>query len=217
MKPDKGRAFDIGAFLESTSAAKKMVFKSREVVFSQGDPAKNIMYLQRGMVQLSAISHTGKTAIVAILGPGDFFGLWCLAGFPLRMATATAVAPSCVFTIKKGPMLRLLRTRHAFSDRFIFFLLAQNIRIERDLLDLHFNSAEKRLAGKLLLLARYGMRHGHESLLAKVSQDTLAKMTRTTRARVNLFMNKFRRLGFIDYNNDRLKVHHSLVSVVLDD
>ena len=215
MKSNGKDASDIRSFLQTAGVARRIVpFQKDEVIFSRGDPAKSDMYLQKGAVKLSVVSPRAKKAIVAILGPGDFFGLWCLSGFSLRMATATAIVPSDVLVIEKGKMLRLLHTKHGLSDRFISFLLTLNIRIERDLLDLHFNSAEKRLARKLLLLPRYSMQHRHDTLLPEISRDTLAKMVGTTRARVNLFMNKFRRLGLIDYNG-RLKVYRSLLSFVL--
>ena len=208
-------ASSIRSFLQTAGVARRIVpFQKDEVIFAQGDPAKSVMYLEKGAVKLSVVSPGGKKAIVTFLGPGDFFGLWCLSGFSLRMATATAIVPSDVLVIDKRKMLRLLHTKHALSDRFISFLLTLNIRIERDLLDLHFNSAEKRLARKLLMLARYGIQHRQDTLLPEISQDMLAKMVGTTRARVNQFMNKFRRLGLIDYDG-RLKVHRSLLSFVL--
>jgi CRP-like cAMP-binding protein len=215
VKSNQKDAFDIWSFLQTAGVARRvMPFMKNEVIFSRGDAAKSVMYLEKGAVKLSVTSPGGKKAIVAILAPGDFFGLWCLSGFRFRMATATAIVPSDVVVIEKRKMLRLLHTKHVLSDRFISFLLTLNIQMERDLLDLHFNSAEKRLARRLLLLARYGMHHRHNTLLPEISQDMLAKMVGTTRARVNLFMNKFRRLGLIDYNG-RLKVHRSLLSFVL--
>ena len=215
MKSKQKDAFDIRSFLQKAGVARRILpFKKNAVIFTQGDPAKSVMYLEKGAVRLSVTSSGGKKAIVAILGPGDFFGLWCLSGFRFRMATATAIVPSDVLVIEKEKMLRLLHTKHGLSDRFISFLLTLNIQIQRDLLDLHFNSAEERLARKLLLLARYGMQDRHDTLLPEISQDMLAKIVGTTRARVNLFMNKFRRLGLIDYNG-RLTVHRSLLSFVL--
>ncbi len=173
------------------------------------------MYLQEGGVKLSVVNEVGKEAVVAILGPGDFFGEGCLAGQPVRMGTATAVTPTTVLVIEKSEMLKALHEQHALSDRFITFMLARNIRIEQDLVDQLFNSSEKRLARTLLLLARYGKEddkpHG---VLPKLSQETLAKMIGTTRSRVNVFMNKFKKLGFIEYNGG-LQINTSLLNVVL--
>lgn len=216
MKSKKSQASDTHSLLKSAGAARNVFeYDKNRVIFSQGDPANNVLYLQKGAVELSVISRSGKKkAIVAILAPGDFFGLWCLTGFPLRMATARAISPTNVLIIDKRKMLRLLHTNRALADRFISFLLKLNIRIERDLLDLHFNPAEKRLARKLLLLSRYGMPRGYETSLPEISQDMWAKMVGTTRARVSLFMNKFRRLGLIDYNG-ALKARRSLLSVIL--
>src|SRR3979490_2492501 len=174
------------------------------------------MYLQEGGVQLSVVSESGKEAVVAILGPGDFFGEGCLAGQAFRMGTATAIAPSTVLVIEKREMFRVLHEQHALSDRFITFMLERNIRIEEDLIDQLFNSSEKRLARTLLLLARYGKDDGPHGLLPKISQETLAEMVGTTRSRVNFFMNKFRKLGFIKYNGG-LQINTSLLSVVLHD
>ena len=174
------------------------------------------MYVQMGAVKLSVLSKTGKEAVVAMFGPGDFFGEGCLAGQPLRMATATAVATSKILLIEKEAMIRLLHKQHAFSDRFISHMLARNIRIEEDLVDHLFNSSEKRLARTLLLIARYGRQDKPTRVLPKLSQEVLAEMIGTTRSRVNFFMNKFRKLGFIEYNGG-LKINTSLLSVVLHD
>ncbi len=174
------------------------------------------MYLQQGGVKLSVASGAGKEAVVAILGAGDFFGEGCLAGQSIRMGTATAITPSTVLVIAKNEMFRVLHEQHALSDRFISFMLARNIRIEEDLIDQLFNSSEKRLARTLLLLARYGKEDQPHGLLPKVSQETLAEMVGTTRSRVNFFMNKFRKLGFIKYNGG-LQINTSLLSVVLHD
>jgi CRP/FNR family cyclic AMP-dependent transcriptional regulator len=174
------------------------------------------MYLQQGGVQLSVVNESGKEAVVAILGPGDFFGEGCLAGQSVRMGTATAISPSTVLIIEKGGMFKVLHQQHALSDRFISFMLARNIRIEEDLIDQLFNSSEKRLARTLLLLARYGKEDKPHGLLPKVSQEMLAEMVGTTRSRVNFFMNKFRKLGFIRYNGG-LQINTSLLSVVLHD
>ena len=210
-------AFDSQAFLNSAGVARKVKeFSKAEIVFSQGDDAKSVMYLQEGGVKLSVVSEVGKEAVVAILGPGDFFGEGCLAGQSIRMGTATAITPSTVLVIEKSEMFKVLHEQHTLSDRFITFMLARNIRIEEDLIDQLFNSSEKRLARTLLLLARYGKEDQLHGLVPKVSQETLAEMVGTTRSRVNFFMNKFRKLGFIKYNGG-LQINTSLLSVVLHD
>jgi CRP/FNR family cyclic AMP-dependent transcriptional regulator len=183
-------------------------------IFAQGDAAASVMYLQAGHVQLSVVSRTGKEAVVAVLEPRTFFGEGCLAGQPKRMATATAMAACTILTIEKDEMSRQLHERPAFSDRFLSHMLRRNIRIEEDLVDQLFNSSEKRLARTLLLLTRYGEQEPTERVLPKLSQELLAEMVGTTRSRVNFFMNKFRKLGFIEYNGG-LKIHSSLLSVVL--
>ena len=211
------RVFDAQRFLDSTGSAKKiMKYEPASIVFSQGDPALSVLYVQQGGVRLSVISETGKEAVVALLGPGDFFGEGCLAGQPLRMATATAIAETTVLIVEKRRMLQLLHDQSGFSDRFITHMLARNIRIEEDLVDQLFNSSEKRLARTLLLLARYGKQDKPHRVLPKVSQEVLAEMVGTTRSRVNFFMNKFRNMGFIDYNGG-IKINNSLLSVVLHD
>jgi CRP-like cAMP-binding protein len=213
----KKEAFNAQAFLDSAGVARKVKeFKKAELVYSQGDAAKNVMYLQEGGVKLSVVNEVGKEAVVAILGPGDFFGEGCLAGQTVRMGTATAVMPSTVLVIEKSEMFKVLHEQHDLSDRFISFMLARNIRIEEDLVDQLFNSSEKRLARTLLLLARYGKEDQPHGLLPKVSQETLAEMIGTTRSRVNFFMNKFRKLGFIKYNGV-IEINTSLLSVVLHD
>jgi CRP/FNR family cyclic AMP-dependent transcriptional regulator len=209
--------FDVKLFLDSTGLGRKVVnFRKKETVFSQGDPAKNVMYIREGGVKLTVVHETGKEAVVAILGPGDFFGEGCLAGQSTCMATATAIAPTTVLIIEKREMIRVLHSEHEFSDRFIAYMLARNIRVEEDLVDQLFNSSEKRLARTLLLLARYGALDQPQKVLPKVSQEMLAEMIGTTRPRVNFFMNKFRKLGFIQYNGG-LRVNNSLLSVVLHD
>jgi CRP/FNR family cyclic AMP-dependent transcriptional regulator len=208
-------AFDAQAFLDSAGVARTVTaFKRAEVVYAQGDAASGVIYLQSGGVKLTVVNETGKEAVVAILGPGDFFGEGCLAGQPVRMGTATAITPSTVLLIEKKEMFRVLHEEHALSDRFIKFMLARNIRIEEDLVDQLFNSSEKRLARTLLLLARYGKEDQPHGTLPKMSQETLAEMVGTTRSRVNFFMNKFRKLGFIKYNGG-LQINTSLLSVVL--
>ena len=189
------------------------------MVFSQGDPGTDVRYLQKGAVKLSVLSRVGKEAVVAMLAPGDFFGEGALAGQSVRIASATAVVPSNVLIIRKDAMVRLLHEEPAFSDRFIAYMLARNIRIEADLVDQLFNSSEKRLARALLLLSRYGQANPPQTL-PKISQETLAEMVGTTRSRVNFFMNKFRKLGLIEYNgglNGGLRIHSSLLSIVLHD
>jgi CRP/FNR family transcriptional regulator, cyclic AMP receptor protein len=213
----KTKAFDAQAFLDSAGVDRKVRnFKKAEIVFSQGSAAESVMYIQEGAVKLTALSASGKEAIIAILGPGDFFGEGCMAGQPVRVGNAMAIVPSTVLTIEKNEMAQVLHEQHALSDLFINFVLTRNIRIEEDLIDQLFNSTEKRLARTLLLLARYGKQEQPQRLLPKVSQETLAEMIGTTRTRVNLFMNKFKKLGFIKYNGG-IEVNTSLLSVVLRD
>jgi CRP/FNR family transcriptional regulator, cyclic AMP receptor protein len=210
--------FNTQAFLDTAGVARKIKqFKGAEVVYSQGDAAKSMMHLQEGRVKLSVVSEIGKEAVVAVLGPGDFFGEGCLAGQSVRMGTATAMTATTVLVIEKEEMLKVLHEQHDLSDRFIHFMLVRNIRVEEDLIDQLFNSSEKRLARTLLLLARYGKQGQPQKLLPKVSQETLAEMVGTSRTRVNLFMNKFRKLGFIRYNGRGIEVNTSLLSVVLHD
>src|SRR6476659_488434 len=193
--------FNAQAFLDSAGLSKKIVvFAPSEIIFSQGDPGDSVMYIQRGGVKLSVLSKAGREAIVAMLGPGDFFGEGCLAGQALRMGSASALTPSVVLLVEKEKMVQLLHRQHTMSDRFIRHMLSRNIRIEEDLIDQLFNSSEKRLARTLLLLARYGEPEASHRKLPRVSQETLAEMVGTTRSRVNFFMNKFRKLGFIEYN-----------------
>jgi CRP-like cAMP-binding protein len=210
------RAFQVVDYLEAADAAGKVAhYKSGAVVFSQGEPARDIRYIQKGTIKLSVLSSLGKEAVVAMLGPGDFFGEGVLAGQSVRIGTASAVGPCSVLVIEKAAMAALLREEPAFSDRFISYMLSRNVRIEADLVDQLFNSSEKRLARTLLLLARYGS-PAPTAHLPKISQETLAEMIGTTRSRVNFFMNKFRKLGLIEYNGG-LKVNASLLSIVLHD
>jgi CRP/FNR family transcriptional regulator, cyclic AMP receptor protein len=210
-------AFDAQDFLDSAGVSRKVAeFKKKETVFSQGDRGTNVLYIQKGGVRLSVVNESGKEAVVAVLGPGDFFGEGCLAGQPLRIGTATAITPTTALVIEKNEMIRVLHAEHEFSDRFITFMLARNIRIEEDLVDQLFNSSEKRLARTLLLLARYGQEDAPQKVLPKISQEMLAEMVGTTRSRVNFFMNKFRKLGLIKYNGG-LQINRSLLSVVLHD
>ena len=208
-------AFDAQTFLDSAGVSRNIKeFKRAEAVYAQGDAAESVLYLQSGGVKLTVINEVGKEAVVAILGPGDFFGEGCLAGQPIRMGTAAAVMPSTVLVIEKSEMFKVLHAEHGLSDLFIKFMLARNIRIEADLVDQLFNSSEKRLARTLLLLARYGTQDQPHGVLPKMSQEVLAEMVGTTRSRVNFFMNKFRKLGFIKYNGG-LQINTSLLSVVL--
>jgi CRP/FNR family transcriptional regulator, cyclic AMP receptor protein len=209
--------FDLQRFLDTAGLSRKVVeFKRKETVFSQGDAGTNVFYIQKGGVRLSVVNETGKEAVVAVLGPGDFFGEGCLAGQSIRMGTATAIAVTTALVIEKKEMIRVLHNEHAFSDRFISYMLSRNIRIEEDLVDQLFNSSEKRLARTLLLLARYGTQDKPQGVLPKISQEMLAEMVGTTRSRINFFMNKFRKLGFIKYNGG-IQVNTSLLSVVLHD
>jgi CRP-like cAMP-binding protein len=210
-------AFDVQLFLDSAGAGRKVFnFRAKETVFAQGDPSKNVLYIQEGGVKLSVVNEVGKEAVVAMLASGDFFGEGCLAGQKICIATATAMTPTVVLAIEKDEMVRVLHVEHTFSDRFITYMLSRNIRVEADLIDQLFNSTEKRLARTLLLLARYGKKDQPEKVLGKISQETLAEMIGTTRSRVNLFMNKFKKLGFI-HNNGGLHINDSLLSVVLHD
>jgi CRP-like cAMP-binding protein len=207
--------FDAQAFLDSAGVARKVVeCRSSQKIYSQGDPATSVMYVQKGGVKLSVVNEIGKEAVLAILGPADFFGEGSMAGQSVRMGMATAITSTTVLVIEKNEMMRVLHTEHALSDRFVSYMLSRNIRIEEDLIDQLFNSSEKRLARTLLLLARYG-KEPHPEKIPQVSQEMLAEMIGTTRSRVNFFMNKFRKLGFIQYNNGELQVHRSLLSVVL--
>jgi len=215
VQPKQGETFDVQAFLDSAGAARRIVnYKRSDAIYSQGDPCVTVMYLQHGRVKLSVLSQAGKEAVVAVLGPGDFFGEGALADHSVRIGTATAMMESRVLIIEKHEMVRVLREQPTFSKRFIEHMLARNIRVEADLVDQLFNSSEKRLARTLLLLARYGREGGHDRVLPKISQETLAEIVGTTRSRINFFMNKFKKLGFIDYNGD-ITIHSSLASVVL--
>jgi len=221
MKPRKlkknGKVglFDPQVFLDTAGVARKVAeFRRGESIYSQGEGAESVMYVQKGGVKFSVVNGSGKEAVVAMFGPGDFFGEGCMAGQPLRMGTTLAITPTTLLVIPKKELLRVLHAEHELSDHFIAFMLARNIRIEEDLIDQLFNSSEKRLARALLLLARYGEQEQPDRILPKVSQETLAGMVGTTRSRVNFFMNKFRKLGFIEYNG-KIKVNKSLLTVVL--
>jgi CRP/FNR family cyclic AMP-dependent transcriptional regulator len=206
-------AFDVSIFLNSVESKKRIEFRKRQTLFTQGQPARQVFYLQEGSVKVAVTSAAGKEAVVAILGPGDFLGEACLVGQPLWIATATTMTPGSALVIEKAEMLRLLHAEQDFSDRFISYMVTRSVRTEEDLIDQLFNSSEKRLARTLLLLARYG-KSNQVLTLPKVSQSVLAEMIGTTRTRVNYFMNKFRKLGFIEYNG-ALKINNSLLSVVL--
>ena len=213
--------FNAQAFLDSAGLSKRIVdFRRDEVVFAQGDKADSVLYIQKGGVKLSVVSKTGKEAVVAMLGPGDFFGEGCLAGQALRIGSATAITLSSVLVISKKQMTKVLHDQNGMSDRFIEHMLSRNVRIEQDLIDQLFNSSEKRLARALLLLARYGKQTKPRQVVAKISQETLSEMVGTTRSRVNFFMNKFKKLGFIEYDADLdagIQINSSLLSVVLHD
>jgi len=217
MKKTKTSVFEAQAFLDSTGASRKVVeYQGKATIFTQGNSSKHVMYIQKGGVKLSVVNEVGREAVVAMLGPGDFFGEGCLSGQNICMGTATAITPTTVLAIERDEMIRVLHAEHEFSDRFIKYMLSRNIRVEEDLIDQLFNSTEKRLARTLLLLARYGKKDQPQKVLAKISQETLAEMIGTTRSRVNLFMNKFKELGFIDTNGG-LHINSSLLSVVLHD
>jgi CRP/FNR family transcriptional regulator, cyclic AMP receptor protein len=194
----------------------RVAYGAGATIFAQGDPAASVMYVARGTVRLSVLSRSGKEAVIAVLTPDHFFGESCLAGQGHRMATAAALSPSTIIVVEKQEMVRHLHTKRAFADKFLTHMLTRNIRIEEDLVDQLFNSSEKRLARALLLLARYGEAGATERVVPRVSQETLAEIVGTTRSRVNFFLNKFRKLGFIEYNGE-LKINNSLLGVVLRD
>ncbi len=209
--------FDVEAFLHSSGVSRTVcTYRSGTVLFAQGDAAETVLYVQKGSVKLSVLSHTGREAVVAFLGPGDFVGEGSLAGQSVRIASAAAVAATTALVIGSAEMLRVLHEQPTLSDRFIAYMLTRNIRVEADLVDQLFNRSEKRLARALLLLARYGKDEEPHNVLPAISQEVLAEMVGTTRSRVNFFMNKFRKLGFIEYNGG-IKVNRSLLSVVLHD
>jgi CRP-like cAMP-binding protein len=213
----KSPGFDVKLFLDSAGLGRKIkTFREKETIFTQGDPANRVMYIQEGSVKLTVVNETGKEAVVAILGPGDFVGEGCLAGQSVCMATVIAIVPATILVFEKNEMVRALHAEHEFSDRFIAYMLERNLRVEADLIDQLFSSTEKRLARTLLLLARYGAQGKPQLVLPKVSQEMLAEMIGSTRSRVNLFMNKFKKLGFIRYDGG-IHVNDSLVSIVLYD
>jgi CRP-like cAMP-binding protein len=214
----KRPAFDPETFLEETGVGRTMVeLKKNQALFSQGDEADAVFYLQKGTVKLTVVSERGKEATVALLQPGNFVGEACVAaGEPIRTLTAIALTRCTLMRIKRTEMVRVLHEEHAFSDVFVSFLLERNVRIQADLVDQLFNSSEKRLARILLLLANFGKEGKPETVVPKISQEVLAEMIGTTRSRVNFFMNRFRKLGFIEYNG-KLEVHSSLLNVILHD
>src|SRR5579872_4282884 len=214
-KPDAKPIFDVGAFLNTVGPRKRIEFHKGQTLFSQGEAARRLYYIQDGSIKLAVTSVGGKEAVVALLGRGDFLGEGCLVGQPLLIGTATTMTSGSTLVFEKSQMLRLLHSEQELSDRFIAYMITRNTRTEEDLIDQLFNSTEKRLARTLLLLARYG-KPNQALHLPKVSQTVLAEMVGTTRTRVNLFMNKFRKLGFIEYNGG-LKINNSLLSVVLRD
>jgi CRP/FNR family cyclic AMP-dependent transcriptional regulator len=221
MKANDKPTFDPKVFLNLSQIGEgrtTTAYDKNQVVFAQGDPSNAIFYIQRGKVKLTVVSHNGKEAVVAILGEGDFFGEGCLAHQALRMATATSMDDCWVMRLEKARVVRLLHEEPAFSAVFVAHLVSRSIRVEEDLVDQLFNSSEKRLARVLLLLAHFGKEGQPVPVIAKISQETLAEMIGTTRSRVSFFMNKFRRLGFVNYNHkDTLEVHSSLLNVVLHD
>jgi CRP/FNR family transcriptional regulator, cyclic AMP receptor protein len=217
-RPTQSRAFNAQSFLDSTGVARRIVeYSKSQQIYSQGSSAKSIFYIQHGGVKLSVLNAVGKEAVVAILAPGDFFGEGCLAGQGVRKGSATAITPTTLLVIEKSEMSRVLHAEHAFSDRFLSHMLARNIRIEEDLIDQLFNSSEKRLARTLLLLAHYGQKKRPTKVIGKITQQTLAEIIGTTRSRVNFFMNKFKRLGFITDDRGNITVEPSLLSVLLHD
>jgi CRP/FNR family cyclic AMP-dependent transcriptional regulator len=208
--------FDPVVFLTKANGKTIKAYRSDQRIFAQGDPADAIFYVQKGKVKLTVVSKRGKEAVVALLGQGDFFGEGCLAGQPLRMATAVAISTCSIMKLEKAGVVRLLHEEPLFSEMFVAHLLSRNIKIEEDLVDQLFNSSEKRLARVLLLLANFGKEGIPEEVIPKMSQETLAEIVGTTRSRVSFFMNRFRKLGFIEYNGS-LKIHSSLLNVILHD
>jgi CRP/FNR family cyclic AMP-dependent transcriptional regulator len=218
MSVKKKRDFDPNAFLATIGEGRKIVpFEKKQTIFAQGDVADAVFYIQSGKVKLAVVSNNGKEATIGILGEKDFFGEGCLAGQPLRMSAATAMTDCELLRIEKKAMIQALHREHALSDLFVAYLLTRNIRHEEDLVDQLFNSSEKRLARILLLLAHFGKEGAPETVIPKISQETLAEMIGTTRARVSFFMNRFRTLGFVDYGEGGLQVHSSLLNIVLHD
>ena len=218
MSVKKKRDFDLKAFLATIGEGRKFVLvPKKQAIFAQGDPSDAVFYIQNGKVKLTVVSNDGKEATIGILSEGDFFGEGCLAAQSRRMGSATALTDAAVLRIEKSAMMRVLHREHTLSDMFVAYLLARNIRYEEDLVDQLFNSSEKRLARILLLLAHFGKEGTPETVVPKIGQETLAEMVGTTRSRVSFFMNRFRKLGFIDYSSRGLQVHSSLLNIVLHD
>jgi CRP-like cAMP-binding protein len=210
--------FDTKTFLSTIDGGRKIAaFPKKQTIFVQGDSSDAVFYIQEGKVKLTVLSKTGKEATIGILNEGDFFGEGCLRGQPRRMCSATAMTDCSVMQIEKKYMMEVLHREPAFSDMFVAYLLTRNVRFEEDLVDQLFNSSEKRLARMLLLLAHFGKDGKPEPVIPKISQETLAEMVGTTRSRINFFMNKFREMGFVEYNSEELQVHSSLLNVVLHD
>jgi CRP/FNR family cyclic AMP-dependent transcriptional regulator len=213
----KKEPFRIHEYLANSGISRRIdEFKKGQVIFSQDDPCDDVLYIQSGNAKLSVVNPQGKEAVLAIVGPGDFLGEGCIIGNPVRMATATAMGPLSALIIAKKEIIRVLRDEQEFAGKFIAYMLQRNVKIEADLVDQLFNSTEKRLARALLILARYGKQGEPETMVPKISQETLAELIGTTRSRVNFFMNRFRKLGFIKYNGG-MQVHSSLLNVVLHD
>ena len=217
MEKNSKARFDLHAFLASANGERAIsIYRADQPVFAQGEPADSVFYIQEGKVKVTVLSEQGKEAIVAILGAGDFCGEGCLAGQPRRMATAAAMEDCEIMRMEKAAMIRLLHDEPEFSERFMAHLLARNVRVEADLVDQLFNSSEKRLARVLLILANFGKEGKPEPVIAKISQETLAEMIGTTRSRVSFFMNRFRKMGLIEYNG-QLRIHSALLNVILHD
>ena len=217
-KRKKAELFVVQEYLSNPGVSRRIAkFKKGQVIFSQDERCSDVLYIQSGNAKLTIVNPQGKEAVLAILGSGDFLGEGCIIGNPVRMATATAMAPLSAMSIEKHEMMRVLHDEQEFAEKLIGYMLERNIKIEADLVDQLFNSSEKRLARALLILARYGKEGEPETIVAKISQETLAELVGTTRSRVNFFMNKFRKLGFIDYNGGGMQVHCSLLNVVLHD
>jgi CRP/FNR family cyclic AMP-dependent transcriptional regulator len=219
IKKSNAQSLEPQTFLDTSGVARRVAeFQKDEQIYNQGDAAKSVMYIQKGNVKFSVVSSTGKVAVLAMLGPNDFFGEGCMAGQSVRMGTATAITPTTILAIDKNELLDLLRTRDKLSDCFLEYMLSHKNRVEEALIDQLFNSSEKRLARALLVLGRYGrVQHQLVDELPTVSQETSSEIIGTTRSRVNFFMNKFRKLGFIEYHNRRIKINKSLLTFVLDD
>jgi len=215
----KTQSLEPQTFLDTSGVARRVAeFQKDEQIYNQGDAAHSVMYIQKGNVKFSVVSATGKVAVVALLGPSDFFGEGCMAGQSVRMGTATAITPASILAIDKNELLSMIRTRDKLSDSFVGFILNHKNRVEEALIDQLFNSTEKRLARALLALGRYGrVQHQLDDELPTISQETMSEIIGTTRSRVNFFMNKFRKLGFIEYHNRRIKINKSLLTFVLDD